>query len=214
MKKYFFFMLVVFVSFLLIKCGKGETSKDCEIGLQGDYLEMIQLIDKIKNPGFKPSELTSDDIKKLVVLRNNIISLSKLSDAMKVGVKSKRIPFDTAVAKRDIFRTKIDAFKIFPNYFSFTVSEMEVLVNDAKDNKMNIVRMYPVFDDRMFTYTDATGAQVRKSHKFSFAFIAADSTNKSTQPNYKSNAFVLDVLDPCPPPSGCQELKPGAPTEN
>ena len=214
MKKHLFVMLLFSVSFLLIKCGKEEPPKDDETTAQGDYLEMVQLIDKIKNPGFKLSELTSNDIKTLGALRDNLISLSKLSEGMKVGVKSMRIEFDTAVAKRDTFRRKIDAFKIFPNYFSFAVSEMEAFINDAKGKKLNVVRMYPVFDARTFTYTDATGAKVRKTHKFSFAFIAADSTNKSRQPNYNSNAYVLDVLDPCPPPSGCQELRPGAPTEN
>lgn len=221
MKSQFAFCLLFSVSTLLISCSSKEDSPKEILSSVAkpdsvvNFSEMSTLIKRIIENKDRSSFLEDNDVKRLEKLQKSLDKLYILSEAMKLGIKSAPIKFDTAVDRRRKFIEYFGTFaNIFPQSFSFEIAEMKELIKQSESGGNNtIIRMYPVFDDRPFSYTDpVTGRIIPKNYRYSFAFIAADPFTH-TQANYNSNAYVLDVLDPCPPPSGCHELKQGGPIE-
>ncbi len=220
MKHQFTFCLLFSVSTLLISCDpKEDSTKETPNSIAKsdsvlNFFEMSALVKKIIDNKGKTSFLEDNDLKKLEELQKSLNNLAILAEAMKIKAKSAPIEFDTAVLLRQKFKDNFGSLaNIFPQSFAFEMGEMKMLISKAAPEN-TIIRMYLVFDDREFEYRDPiTGNTAPKKYKYSFAFIAANPLTADKQENYKKGAYVLDVLDPCPPPTGCQELKTDGPTE-
>lgn len=191
----FFFLLLIASS--LISCNdKSENKAGDSLPKTSvvvtDYNKLQESVKKILESGsIDPSVL--EDLKQIDTLLGQMNEMQGTHSITPDAFVSGPIEFEKAIIRKDSFDTQFSRLRpIFPEYFEIEKKHIDDLYKKLEfENTFDVIRMYPIYDSRG-----------KDRVLYSYAFIGG----KKHSANFKD--FVIDILDPCPPPfSGCKDLK-------
>lgn len=169
-----------------------ETESSARItGADTSISSLIDMLNKIQ--GQAPISEDKRTEYQLQKVKDILAKLKQFGDSTRLR-SSGPITYEDFVARRkkfvDEFKTFI-SFGVFPTYFELTRNAVDSLYKHGqKESHKTAVRMYPVWDPRLLSYT-----------KHSWAFAWVDTTDHSS--DQFQTTVIMDIINPCPPPYDC-----------